>query len=324
MRSVRRQDVAAPPTLTEADGPGERELKAVRAHRSDAAKRDKTYDFKAYKHDDVKAALEKLFHGKCAYCETAYASTAPVDVEHFRPKAAVEDAPGHPGYWWLAMAWDNLLPSCIDCNRRRRQATPTNTTSLADLNARAVLSTGKKDAFPILANGHRAADEGADLAAEQALLLDPTRDNPAAHLRFHLDPADPLGLVLPRELSGANRMLPAGVDAGAIAAAAAEAGVSQRGAVSIQVYGLNRLGLVQERTRVLRQLEFLRHVIVEIDATIDGLSKSRAKAAKTAATRLGGLVERIVSEIVAMAEPDRPYSALVAQWIEAYRAELEP
>jgi len=323
MRSVRRDDVPPPRSLADEAGAGRRELDAVRVHMAGEPENRKTFDFKAYKGDDVKAALERLFHGKCAYCESAYAVTAPVDVEHFRPKAAVEDAPGHPGYWWLAMAWDNLLPSCIDCNRRRKQVTPTHSASLSELQATSVASTGKKDAFPILPSGRRASAEGGDLTAEEALLLDPTRDEPRAHLRFHLDPVKPLGLVLPRETAGQTPALPAIGPAAAVAAAAAASGVSQRGAVSIQVYGLNRLGLVQERTRVLRHLEFLRHAIAEIDATIDDLGKSRAKVAKDAAARLGRLIERIVAEIVAMAEPDQPYSALVAEWIEAYRTELE-
>ena len=50
---------------------------------------------------EVKAALEKLFYGKCAYCETFYSVQAPVDVEHYRPKSAVEgddedDIVSHP------------------------------------------------------------------------------------------------------------------------------------------------------------------------------------------------------------------------------------
>ncbi|MEF9674035.1 hypothetical protein QNM99_25505 [Pseudomonas sp. PCH446] len=47
-----------------------------------------------------------------------------MDVEHYRPKGAVSEDASHPGYWWVAMDWDNLLPSCIDCNRKRKQVTP--------------------------------------------------------------------------------------------------------------------------------------------------------------------------------------------------------
>ncbi len=79
--------------------------------------------------------LENVFHYKCAYCETAIIRN-PGHAEHFRPKGAVNykmegkknkftkaitrDADGndveHPGYFWLAYNWKNLLPSCNDCN----------------------------------------------------------------------------------------------------------------------------------------------------------------------------------------------------------------
>src|SRR5215468_8122036 len=77
--------------------------------------------------------LNRLFRNKCAYCEEKL-SGQPGDVEHFRPKGRVCDATfrqvfidhprwgrniAHPGYYWLAYDWDNLLPSCADCNRFR-------------------------------------------------------------------------------------------------------------------------------------------------------------------------------------------------------------
>src|SRR5262245_40081226 len=81
--------------------------------------------------------LLKLFNGKCAYCETDIESNQPGDVEHFRPKGRVVDEEfepirinhpkwgemDHPGYFWLAYEWDNLFPSCIDCNRYRKHGT---------------------------------------------------------------------------------------------------------------------------------------------------------------------------------------------------------
>ena len=80
----------------------------------------------AYKADDVKATLEQAFRGKCAYCESAYSAAQPMAVEHYRPKGEVVIAGKRtpPGYYWLASAWDNLLPSCTDCNSPRRQVLP--------------------------------------------------------------------------------------------------------------------------------------------------------------------------------------------------------
>ena len=41
----------------------------------------KAFPFTIYKHKEVKNELERLFRGKCAYCETFYASAQSMDVE---------------------------------------------------------------------------------------------------------------------------------------------------------------------------------------------------------------------------------------------------
>jgi len=77
--------------------------------------------------------LEHVFFGHCAYCESPITRCDP-DAEHYRPKGMVThqidqqtrvveavDETGsvekHPGYFWLAYDWRNLLPSCHYCNR---------------------------------------------------------------------------------------------------------------------------------------------------------------------------------------------------------------
>ncbi|MES2264736.1 MAG: hypothetical protein V4724_40075 [Pseudomonadota bacterium] len=119
MRHVDRNAVAAPKSLTDTGGAGMTELARVRLHyaQSDAG----SYDFRTYKGDDVVAALRDLFKKKCAYCESHFEAVSPVDVEHHRPKGGVQEDDTHRGYWWLAAAWENLLASCIDCNRERYQ-----------------------------------------------------------------------------------------------------------------------------------------------------------------------------------------------------------
>ncbi len=78
--------------------------------------------------------LVNVFHDKCAYCETRMARST-YHAEHYRPKGGVKyriddqkklrhatAADGtdkivdHPGYFWLAYNWRNLLPSCQFCN----------------------------------------------------------------------------------------------------------------------------------------------------------------------------------------------------------------
>jgi len=117
--------------------------------------------FSVYSDARVKAALEKIFHGKCAYCESRYQATQPMDVEHWRPKSK---------YWFLAADWTNLYPSCIDCNRRR-----THVIRLGDGSEKTVV-VGKHDDFPLASND--VAVDRAGLKLEQPLLVDPCEDDP--------------------------------------------------------------------------------------------------------------------------------------------------
>ncbi|MBZ4023491.1 hypothetical protein CKO11_13600 [Rhodobacter sp. TJ_12] len=302
----------------------------ARARVAAGEKRGKSFGFRVYKDEAAKLALERLFHGKCAYCESDYAAQAPVDIEHYRPKGGVEDDPDHFGYWWLAADWDNLLPSCIDCNRRRYQHLPTpETASLSDLQAASepIWQSGKENAFPVFA-GTRAygtsADPFAESAAERPYLLDPCRDDPAAHLRFLVDAADPFGLVLPAPLAPhESDALPLPLAGADMAPDAAPPHVSARGAVSIQVYGLNRLGLVQARTRVLRHLAVLEQMILEADEIAARLHTSPDPGARDAAALIEAFGDRLIAAIGAMAAPDHPYSELVRQWIDHWIATMQ-
>ena len=245
----------------------------------------------------------------------------PVDVEHYRPKNAVADTE-HEGYWWLAMDWTNLLPSCIDCNRKRNQKAPdptlTNLVDLFDTDRDRTISmkSGKGTTFPIAdevgraefipfgaAPGNRNTVEN-----EQRLLLDPTRDEPEEHLVFST-----------RDVSVVGHRTP-------------------MGAMSIQVYGLNRLGLVQERTKLLRDLDFLLDTYLGLGRAVEDIrdkiiapkeaelanaqaaSREKLKAelveCKSIAAKLNGLKENIVREFRHKAEdPQQSYSALVKAWL---------
>jgi hypothetical protein len=75
-------------------------------------------------------ALLREFNGKCAYCDRELSAQLKGDVEHLRPKGRVKDLNGnyvmrksnpkvrHPGYWWLAYEWSNLVVVCKECNTR--------------------------------------------------------------------------------------------------------------------------------------------------------------------------------------------------------------
>jgi uncharacterized protein (TIGR02646 family) len=187
----------------------------------DPANRRRGYAFKAYKHASVKQSLERAFNGKCAYCEAVYRDVHPVEMEHYRPKAGyVKDGRLVPeGYYWLAMEWTNLLPSCIDCNRARTQEVPGAPPRLA----------GKANKFPIADEKRRATRPGEE-RHERRLLLNPCTDRPERHLVFGedgtVDPArDPHGKLSPK------------------------------GRTSIEVYGLDRAGLVDARKEMMINLQ---------------------------------------------------------------------
>jgi uncharacterized protein (TIGR02646 family) len=109
---------------------------------------------------ELKQFLFMLFHNKCAYCETRVRVSDWGDVEHYRPKAKVEEDPQHPGYYWLAYDVTNLLPCCKRCNQAR----------------------GKMNHFPIA--GARATRPDADLAAESPNLVHPYEPSAEQFLRF--------------------------------------------------------------------------------------------------------------------------------------------
>ena len=90
---------------------------------------------------------------------------------------------------------------------------------------------------------------------------------------------------------------------------------------------MNRLGLVQERTRLLRQLEFLEMLALEVGAMADELLPDpEAPPSATVASiakRLYFLQDRILGEMKRMARPEAPYSAMVRAWIEDFKVRLQ-
>ena len=129
---------------------------------------------------DVYMSYEQVFRGKCAYCERDIHNQYG-DVEHYRPECGVTDIDRkpvtrqqggqrekHPGYYWLAYEWTNLLPACEICNRPSTQFTE----------GRLI---GKWDRFPIL--GDRAWEPDQE-RHEEPLLLNPIEDEPSEHFVF--------------------------------------------------------------------------------------------------------------------------------------------
>lgn len=198
--------------------------------------------FTFYKNTQLVAELQQNFFLKCAYCESSFVHVSPADIEHFRPKSAVkiDEKTGKekvmelkPGYYWLAADWDNLLLSCIDCNRRRNQEI---------FGEEGKASSGKATIFPLENEDLRVRDHetwrknGPAVAIEEKnrLLLHPCLDDPADHIHFTLerDEEERLIGVFAKPLNN-----------------------SKKGQKSINVYGLNRAGLIWARTREALHLQ---------------------------------------------------------------------
>ncbi|MEM7482774.1 MAG: retron system putative HNH endonuclease [Acidobacteriota bacterium] len=284
-RSVRsdldRPDVLAPENSDAAEETASNIAEVLAA---DAAVpvRKPALKFKVYKDRDIKVALHRMFHGKCAYCESRYFAATPMDVEHYRPKKEVEKWKGEPkrrGYYWLGADWENLLPSCADCNRRREHF---------DMETGADGPTlGKRAIFPLLDPSARWERHDQD-NDEVPLLLNPCDDAPEQLFQF-----DELGLVTPK----------AGISADE----------KERVEASIEIYGLNRPGLVQERLATLRLLQ---HKMAVIDRVVEIMDD--AAPGGTTHALAEDLLQFLLSDLRAFQEPEQPYSVAARHMTEEF------
>lgn len=249
--------------------------------------------FKSYSGHDVVDALRKLFHGKCAYCERAI-EKGTREVEHYRPKGGVGD-PNHPGYWWLAHSWSNLLPTCGPCNKGLRQHIVTVDMTVEEverLQAEPALKLmGKANNFPVGAARLTAKSE--DHFAERPRLLDPTRCEPDDYLRW--SHASDFSIVTPR------------TDAGQ---------VSPEGHETIHCLALNRVGLVEARTK---QLNILRAQRVRIRETL-GATRNLSEEQQRLALQL---ILQSVQDMRQHCSPQKEFAAMAVAFVADFRNELK-
>lgn len=248
-------------------------------------------DFEVYSDPVVKAALNTAFDGRCAYCESRYEHVAPMDVEHYRPKGGVIGPDGKlrkPGYYWLAAAWDNLLPSCIGCNRAREQPQKLPDGRIVEA------TTGKANLFPLLGGTLHATRSGEE-ALEQPLLLDPCRDDPGPHLLFRSD-----GYVEPRRSQ--------------------EEASAPRGLNTIKVCGLYRAALVETRRKAATRLRDVMETILAADRNCriypadDHFTRMLRRAEASLVTLVADLDYRaLTSELISLFDRVRPAVDLYAR-----------
>jgi hypothetical protein len=151
--------VASNPPADECLAEVEQQLKVLREQLQHGEK----LTFKAPLYKRFRNVLEDAFFKKCAYCETKLDALIKPTIEHYRPKAGITGVAGHPGYYWLAFAWGNLLPVCNPCN------------------------SAKANKFPLKAGTHVSPEGSID--AEVPLLLNPLTPgfNPSQHFLIQDD-----------------------------------------------------------------------------------------------------------------------------------------
>jgi hypothetical protein len=291
------------------------ELEQAREYYSQNPTPKKAYEFRRYKEWAVCRALDDLFHQKCAYCESSYRAVDARDVEHYRPKGGVTEARGgHPGYWWLAAAWRNLLPSCPGCNQRRRQTVFDPGMSIEEFEQACRQKphelTGKANSFPVQGDNWVAteaewlANEQQNIAVEDPLLINPCERDPANHLEFFFEwdrktyiwEADPIyALVRPKSSAGVD---------------------DPYAKASIAIYGLNRAGLVRERAARVKDLEKLCLPVVDLAREMEELPSPAELA------RILARLKQYRANLIALTQPDQTYAGMARAFLAEFEREL--
>lgn len=195
--------------------------------------------YSVYSDTKIRQVLLKMFHGKCAYCESKITTIYNGDIEHFRPKGKIQEAnPKKPGYYWLASDWENLLFACPFCNQ-------TNTHEILEGGVIKEVVLGKLDQFPLASEQHRlnhmhgniyftdpiAYKQAFDLEESERLLLNPCIDD---NIEFFFKYGDEGAIIINDGLSPVEQ---------------------QKSETSIRVYALHRLNLSQARHEKIIQIK---------------------------------------------------------------------
>lgn len=141
-------------------------------------------------------------------------------------------------------------------------------------------------------------------------MLNPCEDDPEQHLTYFFDREHPVSFVLAKQLAGDPDF-------------SGDDGLSLKGATSVHVYGLNRLRLVQARTRLLRRLEFLADLAIDLKQLAENLKQKADPEVVRAGQQVDAFGDRTLAELVGMCAEDQPYSAMAKAWMRDFQNRLE-
>ena len=272
-----------------------RELKKASLYFNNLPNDDKKPKFSVYSHKSVKGLLEEETHGKCVYCECEVSAGSDGDVEHYRPKGSVaeekDNDPSHPGYWWLAMDWSNLVLSCQHCNQIRKHILYFPGMTEADLidliRKNKTISAGKLDSFPVKPNTR--AFNKSEIQDEVPLLINPIIENPDEHIEWVF--TNDLPMPVPKNNS-------------------------ELGVASIAAYALYRSKLSKRRKIIFIRLKILRQRVIECINKIENENDDHELG------KLWGILEASMDALKDRGDDSEPYAGMARAYFNLVESEV--
>ena len=131
------------------------------------------YSDNYYGHEEVRDALNTIYHGKCCYCERKPESI--LQIEHYRPKGRITSV-SPTGYYWMGNEWSNLMLACDTCNNKKRSKFP-----LVDENNVRTHPVGVNGDFDI----SQVSSDSFHLSQEDPLIISPEIVDPSDYLTIN-------------------------------------------------------------------------------------------------------------------------------------------
>ncbi|MEZ9461552.1 hypothetical protein AB4178_07470 [Vibrio splendidus] len=238
------------------------------------------FDFRAYESRNNKNSIRKVADECCGYCGIRITSQNYIEVEHYRPKNLLlhrgnefllHKTSNHTygisgttsakfGYYRLGNNYSNMLPSCSACNKGSG-----NSSIIIGKSIVHGIKFGKGNYFPILFKNRRGIKtdprinsiEVKDISNEYSLLFNPYIDEPKKLFRYSkpelVENIQIIKIHAARDLNKNEKI---------------------KACVSINLLGLNRIGLCKDRMSIyIRLLSLKRNIAYDNDNDIRDINR---------------------------------------------------